>query len=195
MRLHVGCGSVYLREWVNVDLPLPSVFLAKERPDLVERFATMESDYYGRHKDKTPEKWRKGAITQETCCDVYGSFAFFPVRPCSAEEILSRQAFEHLDRSQAREAINQCYAALKPGGFLRIDVPDPDETLRQFAKSKDEFYIRHLFGPRRDVYGFHTHYTRDMLKKIVEEQPFRLVQEEANIHADYPAFCLRFKRC
>ncbi len=195
MRLHVGCGSVYLREWVNVDLPLPSVFLAKERPDLIERFATLENDYYGRHNDKTREKWRKGPLSQETVCDVYGSFAFIPVRPCSVEEILSRQAFEHLDRAEARAAISQCYSALKPGGFLRIDVPDPDETLRQFAKSKDEFYIRHLFGPRRDVYGFHTHYTRDMLKKIVEEQPFQLVQEEENIHADYPAFCLRFKRC
>lgn len=195
MRVHVGCGSVYLREWINVDLPLPTVFIAKERPDLVERFATVESDYYSRHKDKTPEKWRKGPISQETVCDVYGSFAFLPVRPSSVEEIWSVQAFEHLDRSEARAAIQQCHTALKPGGFLRLDVPDPDETLRQYRKTGDEFFARHLFGPRRDVYGSHFHYTRAMLKQVVEAGGFRFVAEEPNIHESYPAFCLRFKKC
>ncbi len=195
MLLHVGCGSIYLREWVNVDLPLDTVYLAKERPDLVERFATLENDYYGRHRDKSIEKWRKGATSQDTVCDVYGSFAFLPVRSGSVGEILSRQAFEHLDRSEAREALKECHRALKTGGFLRLDIPDPDETLRLYRKTGDEFYFRHLFGPRRNIWGFHTHYTRDMLKQLVESHGFRYMSEEENIHENYPAFCLRFKRC
>ena len=194
MRVHVGNGSIYLREWVNVDLPSDHVFLAKERPDLVEQFATLESDYYGRHRDKTPEKWRKGAICQDTVCDVYGSFGFLPVRGGSVEEILSRQAFEHLDRGEAKQALRECHRALKPGGFLRIDIPDPDETLRQYRKTGDEFFARHLFGPRRDVYGSHFHYTRDMLKRTVEQFGFKFCGEEENIHENYPAFCLRFRR-
>src|SRR5688572_17847458 len=145
MRLHVGNGAIFLREWVNVDLPLPHVFLAKERSDLVERFSTTEDNYYGRHQDQTVEQWRKGAICQETVCNVYGSFAFLPVRPGSVSEILSRQAFEHLDRSQAVVAIDQCRRALKVGGLLRIDIPDADETIRRYGETRDEFYLRHLF--------------------------------------------------
>ena len=194
MRAHIGSGSVYLREFINIDLPLDHVFLAKERPDLVEKFATVESDYYGRHRDKKPETWRKGPITQETVCDAYGSFASLPFRPGSVSEAWSVQSFEHLDRTEAKAALTECHRVLKPGGFLRIDVPDPDETLRQYRKTGDEFFARHLFGPRRDVYGSHFHYTRAMLRQVVESGGFKFVAEEENIHESYPAFCLRFNR-
>lgn len=193
MRLHVGNGAVLLRDYVNIDLPLPHVFLAKERPDLVEKFIVDESNYYGRHNDRTPENLRGGPVTKETVCDVYGSFSFLPVRSGAASEILSRQAFEHLDRGQARDAINECHRALKVGGILRIDIPDADETMRLYHKTGDELYLRHMFGPRRDLFGSHTHYTREMLCAVVEERGFRLVCEEENIHF-YPAFCLRFQR-
>lgn len=193
MKLHVGSGSVYLREWVNIDLPLDNVFLAKERPDLVEKFIASESDYYEKHRDKTPDKLRRGAVVQETCCDVFGSFAFLPVRPASVEEILSVQVWEHLDRAEAKAAMQECQRVLKPGGFLRIDVPDPDETLRQYRKTGDEFCIRHFFGPRRNEYGSHFHYTRAMLRDLVEKFSFRFMSEEENRHW-YPAFCLRFKK-
>lgn len=193
MKLHVGCGPVLLRDWVNVDLPLPHVYLSATRRDLVERFITTEDDYYGRHKDKTKDSLRSGPMIQDTCCDVYGSFTFLPARDGSVSEILSRQTFEHLDRREAAEAIRECGRAIKPGGLLRIDIPDADQTLRQYQLSGDEFYIRHLFGPRRDVYGFHTHYTRAMLKAVVEAGPFKFLAEESHPHF-YPAFCLRFER-
>lgn len=193
MKLHVGNGAIYLREYVNVDLPLPSVFLAKERPDLVEQFIANEDDYYGRHTDKNPDSLRGGPVTGETVTDVYGSFDFLPVRPGSVSEILSRQAFEHLDRSEARRALDSCYRALQVGGILRIDIPDPDETLKRYRETGDEIYRRHLFGPRRSLFGFHTHYNRPMLRALVEELRFKYVEEETNIHW-YPAFCLRWAK-
>lgn len=194
MRCHVGNGSVYLREWVNVDLPHDNCFLAKERPDLVEALGTVESDYYGRHKDKTLEKWRKGPIAQPTVTDIYGSFQFLPFRSHTVEEIFAVQVFEHLDRNEARQAVRECARVLKSGGFLRLDVPDPDATLKEYRRTGDEFFARHLFGPRRDVYGSHFHYTRQMLKQLVESvASFKYVAEERNIHESYPAFCLRFK--
>ncbi len=193
VKLHIGSGTVYLREWVNVDLPLPHVYLAKERNDLVEQFITTEDKYYARHENKTAGTLRSGPVTKDTVCDVYGSFAFMPTRPGTASEILSRQVFEHLDRTEAKEALRKCHEALQSGGLLRLDVPDPDATLREYQRSGDEFYIRHLFGPRRDVYGFHTHYTRRMLTELVQSHGFKLLAEEQNIHW-YPAFCLRFSR-
>lgn len=191
MKLHIGCGSVLLRDWVNVDLPLPYVFLTTERRDLQERFLTNEEDYYGRHSDKTADSLRGGPVTRETCCDVYGSFDFMPVREGTASEILSRQSFEHLDRAEAARAIKECARALKTGGLLRIDIPDADETIREYRRTGDEFFLRHLFGPRRSMFGFHTHYTRDMLKAVIEERFFKFIEEEPNPHF-YPAFTMRF---
>ncbi len=176
-----------------MDLPLPSVYLAKERPDLVAQYSTLEHEYYARHTNKSVETWRSGPLSQETVCDAYGSFTFLPVRDGSVSEILSRQVVEHLDRSEVRRALTESHRALQPNGLLRIDVPDPDETMREFLRTGDEFYLRHLFGPRRNQYGFHTHYTREMLTNLVEGYGFQFDKEEPNIHL-YPAFCLSFKK-
>lgn len=193
MRLHVGCGSVLLKDYVNIDLPLPHVFLSKERPDLVERFITTEDNYYGRHEDKTADSLRGGAVTKETCCDVYGSFAFLPARDGTVSEILARQCFEHLDRREAGEAIKECERVLKVDGILRLDVPDADETIRKYRETGDEFFIRHLLGPRRDLHGCHTDYTRHMLKSFVMNSDFICEGEEKNPHF-YPAFTMRFRK-
>ncbi len=193
MKLHVGNGSVYLRDWVNVDLPSATTFLAGDRPDLVEALVTDESNYYGRHDDKNIVSLRNGPRVQETVCDRYGSFGFLPVQPGTASHILAVQVFEHLDRSEARAALGQCFTALDAGGLLTLDIPDADETLRKYHETGDEFYIRHLFGPRRDMYGSHFHYTRQMLISLVESRGFDYLREAGQFHF-YPAFTLIFRK-
>ncbi len=193
MKLHVGSGSVYLRDWVNVDLPGVKTFLADERPDLVADFITDESDYYGRHTDKTVSSLRPGPRNQDTVCDRYGSFSALPARPNSVREILSRQVFEHLDRREGELAFVSCRRVLSGGGILRLDLPDPDETIRRYRDTGDDFYLRHLFGPRRDQGGLHTHYTREILKYMAGECGFIFEGEEKNQHF-YPAFTLRFMK-
>lgn len=191
MKLHVGCGAVLLRDFVNVDLPLPHVYLTSERRDLAEKFITTEQDYYGRHHDKDADSLRGGPVTRDTCCDVYGSFAFLPARDGTVDQVYAVQAFEHLDRREAVAAIQECARVLKVGGLLRLDIPDADETIRQYRKTGDEFFLRHLFGPRRNLYGFHTHYTREMLTNLVVGHGFAFVREDAHQHF-YPAINMRF---
>lgn len=191
MRLHVGCGSVFLRDYVNIDLPLPNVALAKDEPGLVEEFITTEDRYYARHEGKGISDWRKGPQIVKTVCDSYGAFHFLPARNETCTEVLARQVLEHLAVPQAREAIKECFRVLAWGGHLRIDVPDPEATLELYRETGDKFYFRHLFGPRLDVFGYHTPYSRASLTHLVAEAGFNLVQEEENIHS-YPAFCLRF---
>lgn len=178
----------------NVDVRAPGTFLAKDRPDLVEKYSAEDSDYYARHKDKTIEMLRAGPSSQEYVCDEYGSFADLPGSTWSLDEVLARHVFEHLSFGEARKALDEIDRKMKPGGILRIDVPDHEETLKLFQKTGDKFYIRHLLGPRRTEYGYHMmSYTRESLKKIVEQHGFRLVAEEPNIHI-YPSFCLRFAK-
>lgn len=191
MKLHVGCGAIYLEGWVNVDLPLANVALASEEPGLVAEYRTTEDKYYARHEGKNVDEWRKGANIVKTVCDAYGSFQFLPARRESVTELLSRQVFEHLNVIQAREAIKECFRVIAWGGHLRIDVPDPERTLELYKETGDKFYVRHLFGPRLDIFGYHTFYTRDSLSHLVAEAGFNLVEEEVNIHP-YPAFCLKW---
>lgn len=195
MKLHIGVGAVYLEDWVNIDLRAPNTFLASDRPDLVERWKTTDDAYYARHQDKTVSTLRSGPLNQEYVCDVYGSFDNIPAAYWSVDEVLSRHAFEHLSITEAHKALDQIDGIMKPNGILRLDVPDHEETLRLFKKTGDEFYIRHLLGPRRNDHGFHMmSYTRDRLRSLVEEHGFVFVEEELpNIHL-YPAFTLKFRK-
>lgn len=194
MKVHIGCGSVYLDGWLNVDLAGPKTFLAKDRPDLVEMYKTTDDNYYGRHQDKTMEKLRKGPVEKEYVCDAFGSFSDLPGQTWQIEEILARHSFEHLSISEAHRALDEIDRKMKPGGLLRLDVPDHEGTLKKFKETGDEFYIRHLLGPRRNDYGFHMmSYSPDRLQTLVEAHGFVYEGEEPNIHF-YPAFCLRFRK-
>jgi len=193
-KVHVGCGSVYLDGYINVDVRGPKTFLAHDRPDLVSALITTDDRYYGRHQDKTMEKLRSGPLQQEMVCDEYGTFFDLPGSTWSIEELLARHVFEHLSLTEAHQALDEIDRKMKEGGILRLDVPDHEETLRQFKKTGDEFFIRHLLGPRKDERGYHLmSYTRTLLQKIVESHGFVFIEEEQNIHF-YPAFCLRFQK-
>lgn len=195
MKVHVGSGTVYLDGWLNVDVPGPSTFLAKDRPDLVDRYLTSEDKYYARHQDKTQELLRQGPLVQEYVCDVYGDFAHLPIPLTSADEVLARHCFEHLSMAEARQALMALHFQLKPNGVLRIDIPDHEATLEAYRNTGDSFYKRHLFGPRRDERGYHlVGHDRKTLRALIEDYHFHFVEEEENTHF-YPAFCLRFINC
>lgn len=194
MKLHIGCGSVYLAGWKNIDLYNPRTFLARNRPDLVEKWSTTDDQYFAKHPDKTISALREGPLQQEYVCDEYGSFDNIPAEYWSVDELLARHVFEHLSISEAHKALDQVDAVLKPNGILRLDVPESEETLELYRATGDPFYKRALFGPRRDVRGYHLMpYTRDLLRSVVEEHGFLYESEEPNIHF-YPAFCLRFRK-
>lgn len=194
MKLHIGCGSVYLRNYINVDVPGSNTFLATDRPDLVEKWITDAGDYYGRHQDKTIETLREGPVIKETVCDRYGSFAFIPAPDNSCAEILARHVFEHMSLSEAHAALEVVRRVLILGGIIRIDVPHHTETVRLLMETQDPFYARHLIGPRNGDYGYHMmSYDRTRLKALFDHHGYSYLGEEPNIHI-YPAFCLRFGR-
>jgi predicted SAM-dependent methyltransferase len=193
-KIHVGCGTVYLDGWINVDVRSSKTFLAVDRPDLVAKYKTTDANYYARHQDKTMDKLRKGPLDQELVCDEYGTFFDLPGSTWTADEILARHVFEHMSLSEAHRALDECDKKLITGGILRLDVPDHEETLRKYKETGDDFYVRHLLGPRKNDFGYHCmSYTRELLKKTVESHGFVYDGEEPNIHF-YPAFCLRFKK-
>lgn len=195
MKVHIGSGTVYLRGWVNIDLPAPNTYLAADRPDLVELYGTDEAHYYARHNDhNTVCAFRSGPLDRPYLCDKYGDYTALPLESNSCTEVLARQSFEHLSWTEAAKALVEIERILVNDGILRIDVPDHDETVRLLRETGDTFYERHLYGSRRGSHGYHVmSYTRSALIGLAEGCGFEHVAEESNIHP-YPAFCLRFRK-
>jgi predicted SAM-dependent methyltransferase len=53
----------------------------------------------------------------------------------SVDFIFSQHFLEHLTRSQALALLSDCYRKLKPGGVMRIVVPDLAEVVRRYNKN------------------------------------------------------------
>ncbi len=70
-----------------------------------------------------------------------------PFRDCSLDKIYSSHFLEHVPLKQGTTALRECYRILKPGGSLRLVLPDllwhaqryVDETRAIIAQQKEEW--------------------------------------------------------
>lgn len=106
MRLNLGCGSVTPAGWQNVDYAIGA--RAARWPVL------------------GPIVRKVGLFTLpwDPRITIHDLTRPFPWRDNSADAIYSSHTLEHLDRAQGEAFLGQCARVLKPGGVLRIVVPD-----------------------------------------------------------------------
>src|SRR5262249_45178449 len=97
LRLHVGCGTVYLDGYVNLDLEVPGYsFLAGERPDLLALNRTTVDRYY-KH-DESQATLEKGPRHPQFCVvDRYAAIDALPFAAGSVDEIRAVQVLEHVE--------------------------------------------------------------------------------------------------
>jgi SAM-dependent methyltransferase len=116
LRLHLGCGTTTPSGWVNVDGSL-GARLAKLpglRP-LLRAIGAFRMDWSPSiriHDLRRPFPWRSG----------------------SADAIYSSHTLEHLTREQGRRFLRECHRVLRPGGVIRLAVPDVRLILKAYEK-------------------------------------------------------------
>ena len=190
-KLHVGCGTVYLEGYVNLDVEVPGYsFLASERPDLLERNRTTVDRYYKVEESRaTLEGGPRGA--QHCVVDRYADLRALPYERDSVDEIRSVQSLEHLDMKEGPRVLRHWRDLLRPGGVLHVDVPDFEETARQLLAQPDEpskeWYYRLVYGSQKNAYAFHKNgFSPARLEWMLREAGFREVRHVPNTIHFYP---------
>lgn len=70
----------------------------------------------------------------------------WPLRSASAKYIFSEHVFEHFGYpDEIGHVLHECHRVLRPGGVLRVIVPDADRYLRAYADN-DEDFVRRVGG-------------------------------------------------
>jgi predicted SAM-dependent methyltransferase len=90
-------------------------------------------------------------------CDVLRLDAAFDAN--SADEIYACHCLEHVPRHSIDAFFGACYRALKPGGTLRLAVPDMEAVMKLYASGEAPLYptlYGLIWGGQRDRYDAHT---------------------------------------
>lgn len=86
-----------------------------------------------------------------------------PLPDNSVTRILSEDFLEHIKVEEIKTLLVECFRLLKPGGMMRIGVPD-------YNNPKDYPYLKKGSDPRFPRHITLTNYK--LMKKIIEESPF-----------------------
>jgi Methyltransferase domain len=190
-RLHVGCGTVYLDGYVNLDVEVPGYsYLASERPDLADANRTTVDRYYVREESRATLEHGPGR-PQACVVDAYAPVDALPFPPGSVDEIRSVQVLEHIEMKHVPVVLEHWYETLAPGGVCHVDVPDFEETARQLLAQPDEpakdWYYRLIYGSQKNAYAFHrSGFSPARLERLLREAGFDEVRHVPNTLHFYP---------
>lgn len=77
----------------------------------------------------------------------FHDFDRFPLADEAVEAIYASHTFEHVSMYRIGRVLSECHRVLRPGGILRIVVPNPVASIREYLAGNDSFP---LFVRRRE---------------------------------------------
>lgn len=171
VKLHLACGPVYLKGWINIDAKGE---LVNKRSDLVKTNSTTIKNYFkNSYVRKAFGHNKRGKIVVDLKCNVLN----LPFEDNSVDEILSVNLINHLKFQDFPKMIEEWNRVLRPGGTLITDVDDIMGHAKKLvkAKTKEEFewVMRCIYCHARDKYDHHYWgFTPVYLKGLLKEYGF-----------------------
>lgn len=100
-----------------------------------------------------------------------------PDKFSNVDEIYSCHFLEHLDPSKIRVTLKQWYDMLKPGGVLRIAVPDFGAIVEHYSKYGDLWKVHNMcFGIWDDYGGHYQGFDEKKLTDFLERAGFKEIK-------------------
>lgn len=175
LKLNLGCGLAVHRGWINIDGSLNAMIAGW--PRIVHSIAYRLSGanrYYG-----FPEYDR---LLSE-CLFFHADLTHgIPAPDGSADFIYSSHFLEHLYYKDAEKLLSECHRVLKPGGVLRICVPDLEHACRLIAEGRKHEALTSYFFVEDKASSFARHrymYDFELLSHVLEKLGFTAISRQS----------------
>ncbi len=168
VKINLGCGLAVAKGWINVDGSLNA---------LIAQLPAMHKLSYR----------VSGANRYYTCteyCSLLKEHQFvhhdlsygIPFENESVDFVYSSHFLEHLFKKEAAHILQEAYRVLKPGGIIRICVPDLAYAISLYANGEKEKMLDNYFfvEDRESYFARHKYmYDFDILKNMLEQTGFK----------------------
>ncbi|ERR1035437_468185 len=191
--LNLGCGVDVAAGWINIDRS-PSVLLDRVPPvkHLLRWLGILAAGHMA--------TWPRSVVR-------YDLRRGIPYGDRSVDAIYSSHMLEHMYLNQARDLLKECERVLKPGGIIRVALPDCGVVASDFVQQEAAGvadaglqFNRSLVGGllkapsrRQRLVGLassdqHRWYpTRSLVRQLLMEAKFVRVAERGFLEGDLPA--------
>lgn len=168
MKIHLACGDVYLKDYINIDIC--GDLVSGDNPNET----TFDNYYTGKvHDCKRNIVDRIVKLPEELDYK-------------NVEEYLMISAFEHFSLSDAVILIDKIYNSLIVGGKFRFDFPDIEMTVWKYS-SDPEYMMRLIYGSGKNEFSFHKNgYTIDTIRGLLNKHLWLNIEIGDIIKHDYP---------
>jgi predicted SAM-dependent methyltransferase len=171
VKVNLGSGLTVADGWINFDSSLNAIFANWPLPflKLVYRFATQSRWHTS---DEYISILKRHRFVNHNLA--YG----IPLPSESADYVYSSHFLEHLPKDVGERLIHEAHRILKPGGTLRICVPDLELAIAEYVhgnkeRALDYFYewsVPGHFNKHQYMYDF------DLLSSLFKSVGFRSVE-------------------
>lgn len=163
--LHFGCFFYVVDGWVNADIT-PHSFIARVpfAAKALRAMRLMTKERYAQHEAGIFRKVQYLNLTRR-----------FPYGDAEFDHAFSSHVLEHLEPEMARFCLGEVCRVLKPGGVVRISVPDLDLAVRTiYDPAKPESFLELIYTPdqAKAKNRHHWMYTEQSLTQLLRDCGF-----------------------
>ena len=183
LNINLGCGLTVASGWINIDGSLSC--LVSKMPKFVKKIS------YGFSNVKNNDNF-----TKEKYISLLSKHEFvhhnlsksIPIYDNKVEHAFSSHFLEHLKKNDAAHFLEEIYRVLKPGGRLRLSIPDLEYAIKLYPKNKYEMLDKYFFI-QDDANEYSTHkymYDFEIIRQILKETGFTNIRRSKYKDSDFP---------
>jgi len=168
-KVNLGCGLTTAPGWANIDGSINA--LVSSLPGIIQEFAYRFS---GARSYYSLEDYRK--ILTFNKFIHYNLEYGIPLPDKWADFVYSSHLLEHLNKKKGETLIKEIFRILKPGGLVRIIVPDLEFVVGLYNKGEKQRMLEDFFFIEQRGSSFARHkymYDFELLKELLEKAGFQ----------------------